>query len=318
MKISYNKNGDDMKKFLSFCIFILLILLVIQYKGEITEFVLLNFVYKNDFNYVNENEYKQENDFSYFKSTDNYKPNNVDDILNIIYSSVNKGYKSFNFYCPISYKTCLNDVKYLAGNDDFLSNINNFVHPFNSYHKLNITVNSLGKISIDVDKLYSENMIKDLNNEVDRVYNDLIRETMTDREKIKVIHDYIINKTKYDQKKADDITNDTNNSLYLSHTAYGPLFQGYGICSGYTDAMALFLDKMHIPNYKISSDSHVWNLVYIDGEWLNLDLTFDDPVYDNGYETISDKYFLINTKELITKDKKDHNFDTNIFKEAVS
>lgn len=318
MKISYNKNGDNMKRFLSFCIFILLILLVIQYKGEITEFVLLNFVYKNDFNYVNENEYKRENDFSYFKSTDNYKPNNLTDTINIIYSSVNKGYDSFNFYCPISYENCLDDVKYLTDNNEFLSNINNFVHPFNSYNKLNITVNSLGKISIDVDKLYSDNMIKELNTEIDRVYNNLIRESMTDREKIRVIHDYIINRTKYDQKKADDITNNTSTSLYLSHTAYGPLFQGYGICSGYTDAMTLFLNKMHIPNYKISSATHVWNLVYIDGSWLNLDLTFDDPVYDNGYETVSDKYFLIDTRKLISLDKANHDFDANIFREAIN
>lgn len=307
-----------MKKFLSVSLVILLILLVIQYKGQITEFVLLNFVYKNDFVYKNGNEYETKGDFSYFQSTDNYKPNNAKDIVNIIYSSINKGYDKFNFYCPISYESCFNDVKDLTNDYAYLSNINNFIHPFNSYNKLNIVVNSLGKISISVDKLYSENMIKELNAEVDRVYNMLIKDNMTNREKIKVIHDYIISHTKYDQQKADDVTNNTNTSLYLSHTAYGPLFQGYGICSGYTDAMALFLNKMHIPNYKISSETHIWNLVYVDGTWLNLDLTFDDPVYDNGYETISNKFFLISTKEMLSLDLKDHDFNANMFKEAIN
>ncbi len=307
-----------MKKFLSVSLAILLILLVIQYKGQITEFVLLNFIYKNDFVYKSGNEYETKKDFSYFQSTDNYKPNEATDIVNIIYSSINKGYDKFNFYCPISYESCFNDVKDLTNNYAYLSNINNFIHPFNSYNKLNIVINSLGKISIDVDKLYSENMITELNAEVDRVYNMLIKDNMTNRDKIKIIHDYIISHTKYDQQKASDIENGTNNSVYLSQTAYGPLLQGYAICNGYTDAMALFLDKMHIPNYKISSKTHIWNLVYIDGKWLNLDLTFDDPVYENGYETISYQYFLITTPEMLNLDIINHNFDANMFKEAIN
>lgn len=305
-----------MRKFLSFCILALLVLLVITYKGQITEFILLKFVYKNDFNYINENEYKKDTDFSYFKNTDNYKPNNSEDILNIIYSSINKGYSNFNFYCQVSYKNCFNDVKKLTDDYEFLSNINNFVHPFNSYDELNFTINSLGKISIDVRKLYSDEMINALNSEVNRIYTSFIKDDMTDREKIRQIHDYIIKNTKYDQKKADDIANNTNTSLYLSHTAYGPLIQGYGICSGYTDAMALFLDKMNIPNYKISSDSHIWNLVYIDNKWLHLDLTFDDPVMGSGQEVVDDNYFLIDTKDLLEKDKEKHNFYKNIFIEA--
>ena len=46
-------------------------------------------------------------------------------------------------------------------------------------------------------------------------------------------------------------------TTYASDIAYGPLFEGYGICGGYTDAMELFLEKMGIESYKISSDQHV-------------------------------------------------------------
>ena len=53
---------------------------------------------------------------------------------------------------------------------------------------------------------------------------------------LKLILDYL---------KSDDITNDT----YKSNTAYGVLTQGFGICSGYSDAMKLFLDKLNIINY---------------------------------------------------------------------
>ena len=80
--------------------------------------------------------------------------------------------------------------------------------------------------------------------------------------------------------------------------------------------MALFLDKMGIKNYKISSSSHIWNLVYIDGDWKHLDLTWDDPVLVNGENAITDIFFLISTDELYSKNTSQHIFDENVFSEA--
>ena len=80
--------------------------------------------------------------------------------------------------------------------------------------------------------------------------------------------------------------------------------------------MALFLDKMGIKNYKISSSSHIWNLVYIEGSWKHLDLTWDDPVLSNGGSTITDIFFLITTDELYSKNTSQHIFDENVFSEA--
>ena len=306
-----------MKKIIWSGIFIIFTLLIIKYKNEITEFILLNYIYKNDFNYTSYNQYKKTTDYNYFQTTNNYKPEDKQDILNVMYSSINNGYDSFNFFCQNSYELCTYDVKNLTNDFELLSNINNFVHPFNSYDKLNVTINSLGKINIEVEKLYTEEMINELNLKIDEIYNLLINENMSDYEKIKVIHDYIIENTKYDQNKADDLTNNTNNSKYLSHTAYGPLIQGYGICSGYTDALALFLNKMNIPNYKISSEHHVWNLVYLNGKWLHIDLTWDDPVINTGEEIIEHNYFAITTNQLLDLESKEHSFDGNIFKEAT-
>ena len=286
------------------------------YRNNITEYILLNYVYKNDFNYDSSNEYKITNEFSYFKLTDNYKPENKKDIFNIIYNAINNGYESFNFYCQNSYETCLDDVKDLTSDYELLSVINNFVHPYNSYNKLNVTINSLGKINIKVQKLYNESTINILNKKIDTVYNELITDNMTDYDKIKIIHDYIIDNSVYDEQRANNLYNDYQGE-FSSNIATGPLLQGHGICSGYTDAMALFLDKMNIPNYKISSENHIWNLVYIDNKWLHLDLTWDDPVINNGeISTIDHTYFLINSNELLNIEKTEHNFDENIFIEA--
>lgn len=299
--------------------FLLLLILGIytyNYRNSITDYILLNFIYKNEFNYDGSNEYKINNEFLYFKQSNNYKPKNKEDIFNIMYSSINNGYDSFNFYCQNNYKNCINDVKELTGNYELLSTINNFVHPFNSYNKLNVTIDKFGKINIEVIKLYSDTNIDILNKKVDSIYNELITSDMNDYDKIKVIHDYIIDNTVYDEERANNLNNDYEGK-YLSNTAIGPLLQGYGICSGYTDAMTLFLNKMNIPNYKISSKNHVWNLVYINNEWLHLDLTWDDPVINNGkINTIEHNYFLITTKELLNIEKTEHNFDKNIFMEA--
>ena len=305
-----------LKKLFMFLLCLILGLFIYTYKNNITEYILLNYVYKNDFNYDSSNEYKIIDEFSYFKLTDNYKPENKKDIFNIIYNAINNGYESFNFYCQNSYETCLDDVKNLTSDYELLSVINNFVHPYNSYNKLNVTINSLGKINIKVQKLYNDSTINILNKKIDTVYNELITDNMTDYDKIKAIHDYIIDNSVYDEQRANNLYNDYQGE-FSSNIATGPLLQGHGICSGYTDAMALFLDKMNIPNYKISSENHIWNLVYINNKWLHLDLTWDDPVINNGeISTIDHTYFLIDTNKLLNIEKTEHNFDENIFIEA--
>lgn len=57
----------------------------------------------------------------------------------------------------------------------------------------------------------------------------------------------------------------------------------------------------------------------INGEWLHLDLTWDDPVSSDGKDYLYHKYFLIDTEELITADanitSEDHVFDKTIYSE---
>ena len=133
---------------------------------------------------------------------------------------------------------------------------------------------------------------------------------MSVREKIKVIHDYIINSTDYDELKTDNIEDTT----YFSQNAYGVLIEHYGICSGYSDAMAIFLNKLNVINYKISNEEHIWNLAFVDGKWLHLDLTWDDPIAQNNVNR--DNYFLITTNELKALDDDSHSFNKHIFQEA--
>ena len=74
------------------------------------------------------------------------------------------------------------------------------------------------------------------------------------------------------------------------------------------------LNRFGIKNYKIASKTHVWNAVFIDGKWLHLDLTWDDPVSERG-PMLDDKYFLITTDELVEADNGET--DTHIFDKTI-
>lgn len=304
-----------MKKLIVLIVCILAVGLVYVYKDGITKFFVesTDKFNKNDLVIPDVNEYKIfDGKYSYVSNTNNFVPQSKQDILNIIYTTLNSGWDEFTFYCPKEYKECVDEVVDITNDEVILSNINGFVHPFNSFKSIETAYNTQGKITLNIHKLYTKDMIKEINNTIDKIYMEQLDSTMNDEEKIKAIHDYIINNSKYDNDRISGITK------YNSNTAYGNLIEGYGICSGYTDAMAIFLNKMGILNYKISSDKHIWNLVYLNGKWLNLDLTFDDPVTDTGEDVLQHDYFLIDTDKLLDLDKNEHTFNKDVFKEALN
>ena len=133
---------------------------------------------------------------------------------------------------------------------------------------------------------------------------------MTTEDKIKAVHNYIINNSKYDSKRSDQ-----NVVSYKSETAYGPLLQGYSLCGGYTDAMALFLHDLNLKNYKISSENHIWNAVNVNDNWLHLDLTWDDPITSDGTDILEYNFFLITTEELKELEDEQHRFNESIYQE---
>ena len=299
-------------------LFLLIFLgLILTYYSEIFDYVVKNVVYKSELIYDDPNKFKRDYDFEFVKQTNNFEPQNKQDIMNIIYTMLNNGWNDFTFFCPREYEECLNDVQVLIEDRVLISNINNFVSVYNSYNKINVNINNLGRVNIIVDRLYTDELINEISNEVDKVYNELINESMSDVEKIRKIHDYIINRTVYDEERSEEVKNNINISLkHSSNLAYGPLFTGKAICGGYSDAMALFLDKMGIKNYKISSSNHIWNLVFVDNEWKHLDLTWDDPVLQSGKNVITDIFFLINSDKLKEKNTIEHVYNENVFIEA--
>jgi len=278
------------------------------YPEECKEFIykILN---KEEYVIAVANEYYLEGNFDYVQNyTDDVS--NKKELINYIYHVINTGVGYADGECTKEYTNCINDLNAIAKDEETLSVINNFVHPYNSFKTISFTYNEKGKFSLIIEHIYNQEEITAINYIIDNKINDIIKNNMTTEEKIKKIHNYIIDSTKYDTLKTENIQDDT----YKSNTAYGVLIQGYGICSGYSDTMAIFLNKLGIENYKISNDTHIWNLVHINGVWTHLDTTWDDPISDKNLNR--DTYFLINYEELKKLDDGTHNFNKNIYTEA--
>lgn len=263
---------------------------------------------KNEIVLHEPNEYKRNFSYIKFNYSDDFIPNNKDELLNIYFNVLNNGWEQFMFYCPEQYTTCLDDVRQVSSDNITLSNLNGYTHPFNNFKTLDTTITTFGEITINVNKIYNNKEIETLNNKIIELNETLKLEHLNDREKIVKIHNYIITNTKYDTQRAENKT-----SIYSSDKAYGTLIEGFAVCSGYSDALALFLDYFSIPNIKISSHEHVWNLVYIENAWLHVDLTWDD---NDDSAIPRTNFLLINTEQLLSIDPNEHAFDNNFFIEA--
>lgn len=259
---------------------------------------------------LNKNEYYRDYSFDYVQTTDNFIPENKQDLLNIFYTVINSGQESFTFYCPKNYKKCSTEVQQIANNQTLLSHINNFVHPYNGFKHIETEYDSLGKVTITTQKNYTQQEILTIDASINNIINETINPNASDEEKIKIIHDYIITNSKYDSARSDQ-----NIINYKSDIAYGPLIEGYGICGGYTDAMELFLEQLNIKSYRISSENHVWNAVYLNNNWYHLDLTWDDPVTSNNQDLLQHDFFLITTNRLIELEQQEHTFNQEIYQE---
>lgn len=303
-------------KWISTIIICFILVLGFTYKEDIVKGVMGVISQNTEVTLPNTVYYNNDFEFAFASETDDFHVKDRQGILNVIYTILNNGLDEFTFYCDTSYDECLTDFEEISHDQILLSTINNMVSPYNSYEKIYFTVTNYGKIDLQIDKLYSDDDIEKIESKVNELFNGLDT-TLSLEEQIKYFHDYLINNTVYDEERADIIESGGNddNYKYQSHKANGPLLEGMALCSGYSDAMKIILDKLKIPNYKVSNTTHIWNLVYLNGKWLNLDLTWDDPITSDGSNLLLHQFFLISTDELLSLDSNGHNFNQEYYPE---
>ncbi|MDR1210578.1 MAG: hypothetical protein LBK41_09780 [Clostridiales bacterium] len=124
---------------------------------------------------------------------------------------------------------------------------------------------------------------------------DIERAARTQRDKIRLAHDWIANNCRYAREPF----------VENHYSASGIVLLGEAVCSGYADAFKIIMDHLGIPCVSVlgraNGGDHQWNIVYADGQWLHVDVTFDDPVTNYGDDIIYD-YYLVGDADIF----KDH------------
>ncbi len=129
-----------------------------------------------------------------------------------------------------------------------------------------------------------------INKEVQRI-RAAAQSTMTDVEKALAVHDKMALSYRYDYE-----------SLALSpvprkaHTIEGLFIDKAAVCDGYAKAYKLILSSLGIPAIVVGSDAmnHAWNMIYVNSAWYHVDVTWDDPSYNQKdiFGNVSHNYFL--------------------------
>lgn len=105
----------------------------------------------------------------------------------------------------------------------------------------------------------------------------------TESEQEKYVHDAIAQKASYRLSAA------------LNQSAYSALVNGETVCAGYSRAFQYVMQQLGIPCYYCtgySGEDHAWNIIYMDGIFRNVDLTWDDgDVISYEYYNCSDRAF---------------------------
>ena len=310
----YNGLGDTMKKIIYILILVIITGTILYFRNHIANYLTNEVVIpdkKNEPVSIKSNDYKYE-DWEFVKNISDFTAYKYEDFNNIFYTILNSGEKEFSFNCSDTYTTCKDDVQNYINTDETLGNINNLVHPYNSFKNIQVTITNRGKVTIVVNHIYTDEQIKYVNEQIESFINNNVNTSMSDYDKIKAFHDFIINNTKYDQ----EVKTDEDKILLSSYNAYGLFTNKKAICGGYTDALAIYLNMLGYKNYRIATNEHIWNLVDVKDKYLHIDATWDDPVTSNGSDQLLDDFFLIDTNTLHTKDPNEHNYNSNIYLEA--
>ena len=123
----------------------------------------------------------------------------------------------------------------------------------------------------------------------------------TDLEKVFYVHEWLVQNIAYDREHlSDDVQDD--------HNLRGALLEGSAVCDGYAKTYALTLRKLGITGVLVTSKDigHAWNMVELDGNWYQVDCTWDDPV--DGSDQLGycmHKHLLCTTEEMNTNHNDD-------------
>ena len=110
--------------------------------------------------------------------------------------------------------------------------------------------------------------------------------------KVLLVHDELCVRYEYD------------NSLTI-YRAEEMFRLGKGVCQAYLQCFQAVMNELGIPCIPVISEEmkHGWNMVYLDGSWYHVDVTWDDPVssIDIPFRACH-AYFLLSDEEMLANE----------------
>ncbi len=124
---------------------------------------------------------------------------------------------------------------------------------------------------------------------------------MSDYEVLKLFHDEIIKRCVYDKTAQN------------RNFVYGVLVEGRATCTGYAKTFQYLCNRVGIENTCVfgnaGGEGHMWNMVKLDGEWYEVDTTWDDTTLDDFDNEIFYEFFLVDTAKMSDRQLFDYNYN---------
>lgn len=164
-------------------------------------------------------------------------------------------------------------------------------------------IGSSYQVTFTFEYLESREETDQVNKRIEEVFEELEIESMTPYEKVKAIHDYIIDNSTY------DMTINRN-------SAYAALIEESSVCQGYAQLTYKMMTEAGIPCRIITGTAdgqpHAWNIVKLDSYWYNIDCTWDNPIGGDKKSYQRYDYFLKSNRGF-SQHVRDAEFDTREF-----
>ncbi len=136
--------------------------------------------------------------------------------------------------------------------------------------------------------------IGEINAEIEKIFQQIPSDA-GELERELIVHDALVDGISYSSDASDD---SESNAFGI----YGALVEKSAVCTGYARSAKLLLNQLGIESRLVSGTSkdsgHMWNQVKIDGEWYNLDVTWDDPVTEEDLVYSRYNYFNITDEQI--------------------
>ena len=116
-----------------------------------------------------------------------------------------------------------------------------------------------------------------------QIVEECVTDSMTLPEQAEALYTRLTDRVAYDFRYYTDPAS----MPYESTTAYGALKDDLAICGGYAQALQALYEQVGIPCRTVSGqwngENHMWNLVWLDGEWRYCDATSDRGRSEFGF-----------------------------------